>query len=140
MLALAKEPFERGVARRLRELRELSDLTRHLHRATFPMKSEGDRERLGPATAGHAVFEDLVGLGQSVFHREGILRRGRPCGRFFSGLAWSRVVSWGRDHLGVRVEPRLAGRVVGRGCGRAGEREARGDEHQGESGGQARHG
>jgi REP element-mobilizing transposase RayT len=29
-------------------------------------------------------------------------RRGRPAGAFFSGLAWSRVVSWGRDCLGVR--------------------------------------
>jgi hypothetical protein len=26
-------------------------------------------------------------------------RRGRPCGRFFTCLAWSRVVSWGRDYL-----------------------------------------
>src|SRR6185436_14595537 len=29
-------------------------------------------------------------------------RRGRPSGRFFTGLAWSRVVGWGRDYLGVR--------------------------------------
>jgi REP element-mobilizing transposase RayT len=29
-------------------------------------------------------------------------RRGRPSGRFFSALAWSRVVGWGRDYLGVR--------------------------------------
>jgi REP element-mobilizing transposase RayT len=29
-------------------------------------------------------------------------RRGRRVGRFFSSLAWSRVVSWGRDYLGVR--------------------------------------
>src|SRR4051794_24281934 len=29
-------------------------------------------------------------------------RRGQPIGRFFSGLAWSRVVAWGRDYLGVR--------------------------------------
>jgi hypothetical protein len=31
-------------------------------------------------------------------------RRGRPCegGRFWSTLAWSRVVMWGRDCLGVR--------------------------------------
>ena len=29
-------------------------------------------------------------------------RRGRPSGRFFNGLAWSRVVGWGRDYLGVR--------------------------------------
>jgi REP element-mobilizing transposase RayT len=29
-------------------------------------------------------------------------RRGTRVGRFFSGLAWSRVVSWGRDYLGVR--------------------------------------
>jgi REP element-mobilizing transposase RayT len=29
-------------------------------------------------------------------------KRGRPSGRFFSGLAWSRVVAWGRDYLGVR--------------------------------------
>src|SRR5260221_8265222 len=29
-------------------------------------------------------------------------RRGRPSGRFFSGLAWSRVVAWGRDYIGVR--------------------------------------
>jgi REP element-mobilizing transposase RayT len=29
-------------------------------------------------------------------------RRGRPSGRFFSALAWSRVVSWGRDYFGVR--------------------------------------
>jgi len=36
---LAKEPFERAVARRLSELRELSDLTRHLHRAKFPNRS-----------------------------------------------------------------------------------------------------
>ena len=29
-------------------------------------------------------------------------RRGRPSGRFFECLAWSRVVRWGRDYLGVR--------------------------------------
>src|SRR3954454_13112036 len=29
-------------------------------------------------------------------------RRGRPSGRFFDGLAWSRVVEWGRDYFGVR--------------------------------------
>jgi hypothetical protein len=29
-------------------------------------------------------------------------KRGRPAGPFFTGLAWSRVVSWGRDYLGVR--------------------------------------
>jgi REP element-mobilizing transposase RayT len=29
-------------------------------------------------------------------------RRGRPAGRFFVGLAWSRVVRWGRDYFGVR--------------------------------------
>ncbi len=29
-------------------------------------------------------------------------RRGKPCGRFFDAIAWSRVVSWGRDYLGVR--------------------------------------
>ncbi len=28
--------------------------------------------------------------------------RARPIGPFFSGLAWSRVVSWGRDYLGLR--------------------------------------
>src|SRR5215471_8372149 len=28
--------------------------------------------------------------------------RGRRAGPFFSGLAWSRVVSWGRDYLGLR--------------------------------------
>jgi hypothetical protein len=29
-------------------------------------------------------------------------RRARPRGRFFSGLAWSRVINWGRDYVGVR--------------------------------------
>src|SRR5690242_15679168 len=29
-------------------------------------------------------------------------RRARPSGPFFDGLAWSRVVSWGRDYWGVR--------------------------------------
>jgi REP element-mobilizing transposase RayT len=29
-------------------------------------------------------------------------RRARPSGPFFSGLAWSRVVSWGRDYWGLR--------------------------------------
>jgi len=28
--------------------------------------------------------------------------RGRPSGRFFDGLAWTRVMSWGRDYWGVR--------------------------------------
>jgi REP element-mobilizing transposase RayT len=28
--------------------------------------------------------------------------RGRPAGHFFDGLAWSRVVTWGRDYLGLR--------------------------------------
>ncbi len=28
--------------------------------------------------------------------------RGRRCGRFFDGLAWTRVVSWGRDYWGLR--------------------------------------
>ena len=45
-------------------------------------------------------------------------RRGRPSGRFFSALAWSRVVAWGRDYLGVRhyvfrneIEAALGSRV-----------------------------
>jgi hypothetical protein len=45
-------------------------------------------------------------------------RRGCPSGRFFSGLAWSRVVGWGRDYLGVRhyvfrnaIEGALGGRA-----------------------------
>jgi hypothetical protein len=29
-------------------------------------------------------------------------RNGSPSGRFWSLLAWSRIVSWGRDQLGVR--------------------------------------
>jgi REP element-mobilizing transposase RayT len=29
-------------------------------------------------------------------------RRGRRSGRFFDSLAWSRVVSWGRDYWGLR--------------------------------------
>jgi REP element-mobilizing transposase RayT len=29
-------------------------------------------------------------------------RRGRSSGPFFDGLAWSRVVEWGRDYLGVQ--------------------------------------
>jgi len=29
-------------------------------------------------------------------------RRACPSGRFFEHLAWSRVVAWGRDYLGVR--------------------------------------
>ena len=29
-------------------------------------------------------------------------RRGRPAGPFFNGLAWSRVVAWGRDYFGVQ--------------------------------------
>src|SRR5258708_1904577 len=29
-------------------------------------------------------------------------RPGRPTGRFFVGIVWSRVVNWGRDYLGVR--------------------------------------
>src|SRR6266404_7413017 len=29
-------------------------------------------------------------------------RRGHPSGPFFSGIAWSRIVGWGRDYLGVR--------------------------------------
>jgi REP element-mobilizing transposase RayT len=29
-------------------------------------------------------------------------RRARPIGPFFDGLAWSRVVSWGRDYWGLR--------------------------------------
>jgi REP element-mobilizing transposase RayT len=29
-------------------------------------------------------------------------RRGQPVGRFFTGLAWSRVVRWGRDYMGLR--------------------------------------
>jgi REP element-mobilizing transposase RayT len=28
--------------------------------------------------------------------------RSRPCGRFFASLAWSRVVTWGRDYWGLR--------------------------------------
>lgn len=29
-------------------------------------------------------------------------RRAHPSGRFFTGLAWTRVVNWGRDFLGLR--------------------------------------
>src|SRR5260221_2176113 len=56
-------------------------------------------------------------------------RRGKPTGRFFSGLAWSRVVAWGRDYLGVRhyvfrnqIEGALGARVrraLEEGLGRA---------------------
>jgi hypothetical protein len=28
--------------------------------------------------------------------------RGRPSGRFFAGLAWSRVASWGKDYWRLR--------------------------------------
>jgi REP element-mobilizing transposase RayT len=29
-------------------------------------------------------------------------RRGRPAGPYFTTLAWSRIVAWGRDYIGVR--------------------------------------
>jgi REP element-mobilizing transposase RayT len=46
-----------------------------------------------------AFLRSFAGL---VARRVTGARRGRPSGRFFSGLAWSRVVAWGRDYLGVR--------------------------------------
>jgi hypothetical protein len=31
-------------------------------------------------------------------------RKGHPLkGKFWDGLAWSRIVSWGRDYLGMRL-------------------------------------
>jgi hypothetical protein len=46
-----------------------------------------------------AFLRSLTGI---VARRVTGARRGHPCGPFFSALAWSRVVSWGRDYLGVR--------------------------------------
>ena len=46
-----------------------------------------------------AFLRSFAGL---VARRVTGARRGRPSGAFFSGLAWSRVVAWGRDYIGVR--------------------------------------
>jgi REP element-mobilizing transposase RayT len=46
-----------------------------------------------------AFLRSFAGL---VARRVTGARRGRPSGPFFTGLAWSRVVAWGRDYLGVR--------------------------------------
>jgi hypothetical protein len=47
----------------------------------------------------HGFLRSFAGI---VARRVTGARRGRPVGRFFSGLAWSRVVAWGRDYMGVR--------------------------------------
>jgi len=46
-----------------------------------------------------AFLRSFAGL---VARRVTGARRGRPSGRFFHGLAWSRVIAWGRDYFGVR--------------------------------------
>jgi REP element-mobilizing transposase RayT len=46
-----------------------------------------------------AFLRSFAGL---VARRVTGARRGRPSGRFFDAIAWSRVVGWGRDYLGVR--------------------------------------
>jgi REP element-mobilizing transposase RayT len=46
-----------------------------------------------------AFLRSFAGL---VARRVTGARRGRPSGPFFSGLAWSRVVTWGRDYRRVR--------------------------------------
>jgi REP element-mobilizing transposase RayT len=48
-----------------------------------------------------AFLRSFAGI---VARRVTAARRGRPIGGgpFWSGLAWSRVVSWGRDYWGVR--------------------------------------
>jgi REP element-mobilizing transposase RayT len=75
----------------------------------------------------HAFLRSFAGV---VARRVTGARRGHPSGRFFSGLAWSRVVGWGRDYLGVRhyvfrnqIEGDLGARVrhaLEEGPGRAG--------------------
>ena len=47
----------------------------------------------------HGFLRSFAGL---VARRITGAQRGRPCGRFFAGLAWSRIVAWGRDFFGVR--------------------------------------
>src|SRR5262249_17109473 len=47
-------------------------------------------------------------------------RRGLPRGRFWSGLAWSRVVAWGRDCVGVRDY--IVRNEIEAACGRPGRR------------------
>jgi REP element-mobilizing transposase RayT len=46
-----------------------------------------------------AFLRSFAGL---VARRVTGARRGRPSGPFFTGLAWSRVVTWGRDYMRVR--------------------------------------
>ena len=47
----------------------------------------------------HGFLRSFAGI---VARRVTGARCGQPRGRFFTGLAWSRVVAWGRDDLGVR--------------------------------------
>ena len=50
----------------------------------------------------HAFQAFLRSFAGIVARRVTGARRGHPAGAFFKALAWSRVVAWGRDYLGVR--------------------------------------
>lgn len=49
-----------------------------------------------------ALQDFMRSFGGLVARRVTGARRGVPKGRFWSAIAWSRVVAWGRDFVGVR--------------------------------------
>jgi REP element-mobilizing transposase RayT len=68
---------------------DVANVGSHLHLLVRARKRE----------AFQAFLRSFAGI---VARRVTGARRGQPRGRFFTALAWSRVVAWGRDYLGVR--------------------------------------
>jgi hypothetical protein len=80
----------RRMARRF-EIRiyDFANVGSHLHLVIRARRREGFQ----------AFLRSFAGI---VARRVTGARRGRRSGRFFEGLAWSRIVSWGRDYWGLR--------------------------------------
>jgi REP element-mobilizing transposase RayT len=80
----------RGMARRFDvRVYDFANVNSHLHLVVRARRRE----------AFQGFLRSFVGI---IARRITGARRGRPCGAVFKGLAWSRLVSWGRDYIGVR--------------------------------------
>ena len=77
----------RGMARRFDvRVYDFANVNSHLHIVVRARRRE----------ASQGFLRSFAGI---VARRITGARRGRPCGAVFKGLAWSRVVSWGRDKM-----------------------------------------
>jgi REP element-mobilizing transposase RayT len=88
---------ERAVRKALR------DMARRFGVRVYEFANVGSHLHMLVRVRRREAFQDFLrSFAGIVARRVTGARRGRPTGRFFSVLAWSRVVSWGRDCLGVR--------------------------------------